>query len=115
MKAFEVSLNGLPLCVAGIGPDGVLNVHVGWNGYPLNNVDEFLFHIGGLDSVAGEHVRWAVPDINVGDEVLIRLVDAEHTGAPSERYAAKDGNEGATDDAGVAGVDAPSTPPSETA
>lgn len=85
MKAFEVSINGHRLCLAGIGADGVLNVIVNWVAGPERESETFM-HVGGLDGITGEHVRWDVPSIDIGSEILIRVVEAATVDPPDRRY-----------------------------
>src|ERR1700686_3917331 len=56
MRAFEVSVNGEKLCLAGIGDDGVLTTIVTWAGRQGDR-DLFL-QVGGLISRTKEHVHW---------------------------------------------------------
>lgn len=85
MKAFEVSINGHRLCVAGVGADGVLNVIVNCVTGPDREIETFM-HVGGLDGVTDEHLRWAVPSIGVGTELLVRVVEAAAVDPPDQRY-----------------------------
>lgn len=56
MRAFEVSLNGKKLCLAGIGDNGVLTTIVNW--VPLKGKGDLLLHVGGLMGPTDEHVSW---------------------------------------------------------
>jgi hypothetical protein len=90
MKAFEVYLNGVKLCTAGVYEHGVLSTVVNWvgsfNGTPHPKAG---FHciIGGLDSSTGQSMQWAAPSIDVGDEITIRIVETDEVdpAAPTDR------------------------------
>jgi hypothetical protein len=80
MKAFEVFLNGVKLCTAGVHDHGVLSTIVTWVGRADGRAQPNAgFHccVGGLDSSTGRHMRWARPTIDVGDVITIRIVNTE--------------------------------------
>jgi hypothetical protein len=83
MRAFAVSVNGKPLCTAGIGDDGVLSSHVTWSGSP--GMGHIHMHVGGLDSPTNEHLRWSVKEIGVGDEITTRIIETEAIDEPHSR------------------------------
>jgi hypothetical protein len=89
MIAFEVSLNGKRVCLAGIGNNGVLSQHVTWVGRKGVRSPLPRLHVGGLDTETDEHVVWAedsIPTLKKNDVVTIRIVDVEHVDIPTERY-----------------------------
>jgi len=84
MRAFQVSLNGKRLCVAGIGQDGVLTGivdHVARRGR-----NELSLHVGGLISPTEEHVTWRNVRLKVGDIVSLKIVEADSVDSPRSRY-----------------------------
>lgn len=84
MRAFEVSLNGKKLCLAGIGDDGVLTTIVNWV-TGKNAVDLFL-QVGGLISPAGEHVSWInQKPLRVDDRISVNIVEAKVVDKPTKR------------------------------
>src|SRR4051812_41960704 len=84
MTAFEVSVNGEPLCVAGIPGDCVLDVIINHVKRNLDR-DELDLHVGGLVSPIGEHVDWANIELNTGDEVRVRVVESDWADEPKKR------------------------------
>src|SRR5438477_171203 len=66
MRAFEVSLNGKKLCVAGIGEDGVLSTCLNW--VTRGGVGDLFLQVGGLISPTEESVTWVrQKPLKVGD------------------------------------------------
>lgn len=88
VKAFVVRVNGKRLCVAGVGPNGVLTAIVHWvGGGPRRDAEsDFGFHVGGLDSRTGEHLDYTTPRLRVGDKVSIEIVETEVVDPEAERY-----------------------------
>ena len=88
LKAFVVSVNGRPLCTAGIGPHGVLTANVYWVGGGSQRMAEghFGFHVGGLDSRSGEHVNWETPELKVGDKVTVEIIETEQADPEATRF-----------------------------
>ncbi|HZQ18154.1 MAG TPA: hypothetical protein VFA90_05485 [Terriglobales bacterium] len=87
MRAFEVSLNGKKLCVAGVGDDGVLVANADWVGKPGD--EELFLAVSGLNN-SREHIDWIVQKpLNVGDEVQIRIVEAAEVDEPASRHQAQ--------------------------
>lgn len=88
MKAFLVRVNGKRLCIAGVGPLGVLTAAVYWvGGGPQRRKEEhFGFHIGGLDNRTGEHLDYTTPQLRVGDKVSIEIVETEVVDPETKRY-----------------------------
>jgi hypothetical protein len=84
MRAFEVSLNGNKLCVAGIGDDGVLTACVGLatGKGPM----ELHLHVGGLISPSRESVTWVgQQSLHMGDKVQVHLIDVPSVDEPGKR------------------------------
>ncbi|HKW18279.1 MAG TPA: hypothetical protein VJO35_12300 [Terriglobales bacterium] len=83
MRAFEISLNGKTLCVAGIGEDGVLSAIVDWVTKP-DHGDLFL-DVGGLISPRDEHVQWVrQKPLEVNDEIQVRIIETAHVDEPAQ-------------------------------
>jgi hypothetical protein len=94
MIAFEVSLNGKKICVAGVGDLGVLTTMLSWvrregrnteTGEPGKIEEELTLSVGGLMSSTNEHVQWTESALTVGDEVYIRVTELESVDAPRDR------------------------------
>ncbi len=84
MRAFEVSVNGKRMCVAGIaGDDGVLTVLV--DSVMGRGRDALEVSVGGLASATGETLKWGEKGLRVGDEVVVRVVEATRVTRPRER------------------------------
>src|SRR5258708_29762698 len=85
MRAFEVSVNGKKLCLAGIGDDGVLTTIV--NCVTRRGAGNLFLEVGGLFSPTGEHVSWInQKPLLVGDEVQVKVVETSSADAPIERH-----------------------------
>src|SRR3954470_5263203 len=54
MRAFNVSLNGKKLCLAGVGERGVLVTNISW--VAGDRGEDLFMHIGGLANE--EHIDW---------------------------------------------------------
>jgi hypothetical protein len=88
MRAFEISLNGKKLCVAGIGDNGVLSAIVNWTG--KSGEGDSSIAVGGLVGSTGEHIRWIEPKpLQLNDELHIRIIDTDKADKPVERYRTK--------------------------
>jgi hypothetical protein len=94
MIAFEVSLNGKKVCVAGVGHLGVLTTMLSWvrregrnteTREPENVDEELTLNVGGLISSKNEHVRWTENELTVGDEVRVRVMNLESVDPPCDR------------------------------
>jgi hypothetical protein len=84
MLAFEVSVNGERLCIAGTGTSNVVAVGVGW---ARRDADTIRFNVGGIVADdSNEHFYWKPPSIGIGDEITIRLIDADTGDKPDVRY-----------------------------
>jgi hypothetical protein len=82
MRAFEVTLNGANLCVAGFDADSVLTAIVDY----VSRHDELELRVGGLNSETREHWDWIVQKLLVGDTVQIRIVEVADADPPTKRY-----------------------------
>lgn len=87
MKAFEVSINGHRVCLAGVGDAGVLHAIVGWvGGFGPDPNEDLSLSVCGLEKLSDEHLRWHAPSLGVGAEVLVRVVEAAAVDPPDERF-----------------------------
>jgi len=85
MRAFEISLNGEKLCLAGIGDDGVLTtiVHLA----SRHSEGGFFLEVGGLISRTKEHVNWTnLRALNVGDNVQVKIIETDAADKPIDKY-----------------------------
>ena len=94
MIAFDVSLNGRRVCLAGIPGPCVMTSVLDWvERRPGDHPDAALpekgleLHVGGLSSQSDEHVKWFQGSIPVGSEVAIRVVEVGAVDEPIERRA----------------------------
>jgi len=79
MRAFNVSLNGKKLCLAGVGERGVLSAIVSWVAGD-RRADLFL-EVGGLANE--EHVDWVKQKrLQVGDEIRVKIVEGGSADKP---------------------------------
>ncbi|MGH9496556.1 MAG: hypothetical protein ACRD3B_16255 [Candidatus Sulfotelmatobacter sp.] len=84
MRAFEVSLNGEKLCLAGIGDDGVLTAILSW--VTGENAADMFLEVGGLLSLVDEHVSWLnQKPLRVDDEIQVRIVEVDAVDRPTRR------------------------------
>src|SRR2546429_3319158 len=70
MRAFEISLNGKCLCLAGVGNDGVLSTTI--THVPFRKRRETRLYIGGIALPQDEHVFWKERILHLGDELRDR-------------------------------------------
>ena len=85
MRAFEVSVNGERLCVAGIGDDGVLSTIVHWAAQKA--VGGSFLQVGGFISQTKEHANWInQKPLSVGDTVQITIIETDVADRPIEEY-----------------------------
>lgn len=84
MRAFEISLNGKKLCLAGIGNDGVLSTTITY--VPFRRRRETRLYIGGLVLPQNEHVFWKQSILRLGDEVRLKIVEKNSVDKPRKRY-----------------------------
>jgi hypothetical protein len=80
MRALEVLVNGRRVCLAGIGPKGIVSAIVD----RLSGGHEERISLSVFGAVGTRHRRWATPAIGVGDEVLIRVLDAPEVDPPTQ-------------------------------
>jgi hypothetical protein len=94
MIAFQVGLNGMPICTAGIEDVGVLTSVLTWarrraSGHDHPGVEEeLMFEVSALDSrdpKESEHLKWLSESLRVGDSISIRIVEVEAAHTPVER------------------------------
>jgi hypothetical protein len=75
MRAFQVSLNGKKLCLAGIGDDGVLTAIVTW--VKGKGKGDLFLEVGGLVTPSDEHVSWKnQTPLRLGNTIEIKIIDA---------------------------------------
>jgi hypothetical protein len=84
MRAFQVSVNGKRICLAGIGDDGVLSTTVTY--VPFRKRQDTRLYVGGLVLPQREHVRWRQLQLRIGDEVWLKVVEAKTVDKPRARY-----------------------------
>jgi hypothetical protein len=87
MRAFEVSLNGKKLCLAGVGNHGVLTAIVNW--VTDESRGDLFLQVGGLVSPSDEHVSWENQrPLRTGDTIEVKIIDAESVDAPKKHKRA---------------------------
>ena len=84
MIAFEVRVNKVKVCTAGMGElDGIiagLTSTINKDGRP--DQSKIAFHISGVADK--EAVNWVQESLGVGDRVEIRVIDIERVDAPKK-------------------------------
>ena len=102
MIAFEVTLNGKRICIAGAEDLAVLNTIIAASGKlgaktvparPDDTTGEVFYSVGGLtgrrDPKKDVHVRWkSIAPLRVGDVVQVRVVDVKKADRPASRKKA---------------------------
>jgi len=105
MIAFEVSLNGKRICIAGAEDLSVLSAHVSAAGKLGDKTasarqdgegdtePEIFYSVGGLtgraDPAKDIHLRWkSVTPLKVGDVVEIKVLETKKTDRPKSRKKA---------------------------
>jgi hypothetical protein len=84
MLAFEISINGKRLCIAGTGMASVVSTGVSWT---RREPDTIRFNVGGIVAANPlEHFDWKTPRVGIGDEITVRLIDATIGDDPDEVY-----------------------------
>ena len=84
MQAFEVSLNGEKLCLAGVGDDGVLTTTVNW--VARKGECEMFLMVGGLLSRTEEHDnRVDLKYLSVGNEICVKIIEASSVDKPIDK------------------------------
>src|SRR5215470_14600368 len=82
MRAFNVSLNGKKLCLAGVGERGVLSAIVNW--VAGDSGTDLFMHVGGLANE--EHIDWVKQKhLHVGDEIRVKVIDAGSVDKPDRK------------------------------
>jgi hypothetical protein len=84
MRAFEIYVNGEPLCLAGVSDASILTAITHYVG---RGKGRLYLSVGGLLVPQEEHVHWKDRDLAVGDEIRIRIIESEKVDAPTKRYA----------------------------
>lgn len=97
MIAFQVSINGKLITLAGKNDLSVLNTIVGAVGIlgsesigTVSEKDKFQLNVtvGGLSAKSnnepGEHLRWLDQKIGIGDEISIRVIESNNSDDPLE-------------------------------
>jgi hypothetical protein len=92
MLAFEVSLNGGKLCVAGVenGAGGHLAFDLDVDDRArrgAHNRDAVHLHVWGVECLREKKTRleWEKRTLTVGDTLVLRIVDADAASPPSNR------------------------------
>jgi hypothetical protein len=83
MRAFEISLNGKRLCLAGVGKDGVLSTTI--THVPFRKRRETRLYVGGIALPQDELVFWKERILRLGDELRLKVVEKETVDARRER------------------------------
>jgi hypothetical protein len=88
MKAFEVFVNGVRACTAGVAHDGVVSViahHFAGCGH-----DDSRLGAAALDVTNREYLHWDCPSLSLGDEITIRLVETQKVDVPARKQPASE-------------------------
>jgi hypothetical protein len=89
MRAFEITVNGKTLCVAGVGDEGVLSAVVDWTVSPKQG--DLSLTVGGLIG-SSEHVSWIRREpLALGDEVRVRIVEVSQADEATHRQRNRPG------------------------
>ena len=80
MLAFEISINGVKKCTAGIETDGCITAILAWLQHqPARNTQDncLTFDVGSLQRIdeADVYGRWLNEILTVGDSLTIRIVE----------------------------------------
>lgn len=88
MRAFEISVNGERLCVAGSVHTNVLNAAITY----LSKRQEFDMRVGAIvmDDNLSNYAYWVKRSLSVGDVVQLKIVDVPEADEPIERKSASD-------------------------
>ena len=88
MRAFEISVNGERLCVAGSVHTNVLNAAITY----LSKRQEFDMRVGATftDDSPDKYAYWVKRSLSVGDVVQLKVVDVLEADEPIERKSASD-------------------------
>src|SRR5262245_46394729 len=93
MLAFEVSVNGKTVCIAGFDDYGVLSAILTWVRRRPDvefqpGSEELEFTVGGLISGSTnseENLDWLKQELRVGDDVRIRVIESDRADEPAKR------------------------------
>jgi hypothetical protein len=97
MKCFEVTINGVRVCTAGIGDAGVLTSIVSFMKRNTSettteaqddNSETLDLRVGGLAQRGPgmtEHVEWLNQNLAVGDEIVIKIIEAFDCDEPGSK------------------------------
>ena len=94
MICLEVSVNGVPLCTAGVAAPGQVGAFVAWvlrhsqedlSGTPGTADETMSVSVTGQVWQPLEFLSWPYSRLKVGDEVAVRVVEREHADAPTAR------------------------------
>ena len=92
MKCFEVTVNGVKVCTAGVGDSGVLTSILSL--VKRNDSETLDLRVGGLahrTADVTEHLEWFRQDLDVGDEITIKIVEAFECDEPGSKEVTYDG------------------------
>ena len=80
MRAFDVSLNGEKLCLAGIAENGALSVIISM----VNHIPADLSVTASI-GLKGESavLKWVDQEIKVGDQITVKLVTTDDADQPT--------------------------------
>lgn len=83
MKAFEVHLNDIKVCAAGLkSGKGVVSTIINLIEGLDNQPDTIRITVTGLNSPTAESMKWVQEDLKVGDRILLEVVDTEDLDTP---------------------------------
>ena len=92
MTCFEISINGKPVCTAGVNDVGMLLALVELSkrksqSKGKSNRDYLKLRVGGSETNDGrlEQVNWLNRRVKVGNEIKIRIVEASRFDKPKSR------------------------------
>jgi len=95
MICFDVNVNGSRVCLAGVGPRGVLHACAGWVHRPdaqsashARRRMRVSLDVGGMAFRGGDaydHFTWRGRRLRPGDEVTIRIVEARSADRAASR------------------------------
>ena len=91
MIAFEVYVNRVKVCTAGIGELTSLFAQANCLKDPDGNADkpQIRFHVSGMDTLDARMWNWVNYPLGVGDRIEIKIVDATATDAPKGVHCQK--------------------------
>lgn len=76
MTNFEILLNGVKICQAGIDSDGVLSSIVTRVKEPENKDEAIFLAVSALNAQTKDNHRWVSHTLSHNDEVTIRIVNS---------------------------------------